>query len=647
MEWGFSYISFLFLLCIFLVYFFVNKKIFFKNYLLTFLNFVTFWLLSLAFVKFIPNNILDKLQYFLFACIVVSGVILCRSFLEGKKFSPLKLFNLYIPTILFGSSLLFTKVVIGNADAIVPIYQMFIFSYVIYFAFLYGRSQSYFKGMYRKQAKYLFSGVFLIYFSELLCFFSMNRFDNEMLGLKFFGAIMFIILNGYSMLHYGFLDLKLLLNRQTVYRIFALIMLSGYFCMTLILEYFKDYLPLINVNFYKILVGLGSGFYYFKYKYKIDNYLDRVFFPSYYRYKKFINVFSERLSTTLDLRDLLDVILESFVYIFKVETAVLFLVDEERKKYHVKAIHGLENPVRGVEFGNKHPLVNWLMQNKDEWVKAMHQYRKRDVDIINDDLLDELHAVVFLPILYDNKLIGFVILGEKQGGIAYSYEELNIMNMMQYEISVSLINAFSYNELKTNYLETVEALAKAIEAKDCMTKGHSERVTELAVAIARRMKCSRDEIETLRYAGLLHDIGKISIDDTVLNKASLLTEEEYSLVKMHPIAGEDILSHIEFFDDVRHIIRQHHERWDGNGYPDKIKGKNILLLSRILQVADSFDAIVSDRSYRDGRGLDDAIRELRRCNGSQFDPAIIECIEKIYRENLLKLDDDKTRFHII
>ncbi|MCO1603597.1 HD-GYP domain-containing protein [Desulfosporosinus nitroreducens] len=181
-----------------------------------------------------------------------------------------------------------------------------------------------------------------------------------------------------------------------------------------------------------------------------------------------------------------------------------------------------------------------------------------------------------------------------------------------------------YIDMRENYLDTVEALVQALEAKDTYTSGHSARVGKLAVAVAEEIKMSEEKIEFLKYAAALHDVGKIGVSEVILNKEGELLEVEWEAIRSHPVIGQTIIKGIKFLFDIGQVVRHHHERFDGKGYPDGIQGEEIPLESRIIAVADTYDAITSDRSYRKGRTHDEAIAELKRVAGSQLDPKIVE-----------------------
>lgn len=174
------------------------------------------------------------------------------------------------------------------------------------------------------------------------------------------------------------------------------------------------------------------------------------------------------------------------------------------------------------------------------------------------------------------------------------------------------------------YLESAQALAATVEAKDPYTRRHSAKVSEYTVGLARRMKLPAEELDSLRTAAMLHDIGKIGIPDAVLRKPGPLTPAEFELIKEHPAMAAGILRHTSFFERERPIVLHHHERFDGRGYPAGLAGEAIPLGARILCVADALDAMLSPRSYKRGYALATVRRELQRCAGHQFDPRIAE-----------------------
>jgi HD superfamily phosphohydrolase YqeK len=181
-----------------------------------------------------------------------------------------------------------------------------------------------------------------------------------------------------------------------------------------------------------------------------------------------------------------------------------------------------------------------------------------------------------------------------------------------------------FAEQQQAYEATVGALCQAVETKDFYTRGHSDRVSRGSVMIAREIGMRGERVEALRYAGMLHDVGKLGVPTKVLQKTGKLTEEEYAAIQLHPMRGLDIVREIGFLDEALAGIMHHHERLDGRGYPMGLAGDEIPEFARVLAVADAFDSMTSTRSYRGARPVDEAVEELRKWSGTQFDPAFVD-----------------------
>jgi putative two-component system response regulator len=186
-------------------------------------------------------------------------------------------------------------------------------------------------------------------------------------------------------------------------------------------------------------------------------------------------------------------------------------------------------------------------------------------------------------------------------------------------------------KIRTSFFNAVTALAYALEAKDVYTSGHSQRVTEISEAIAKHMGLPKETIEKIRLAGLVHDIGKIGVRESVLNKPGSLSEAEFKHVRLHSQTGERILKPIVDDKEILKAVRHHHERYDGWGYPDGLQGERIPLLARIIAVADTFDAMTSERPYRKALTKEEACAEVERCRGTQFDPQAADAFLEVWR----------------
>ena len=199
-------------------------------------------------------------------------------------------------------------------------------------------------------------------------------------------------------------------------------------------------------------------------------------------------------------------------------------------------------------------------------------------------------------------------------------------------------------KLEKAYMESIETLRFTVEAKDPYTKGHSDRVAQYSVLIGKKMGLSEEDQKTLLIGGLFHDIGKIGVPDTILRKPDKLTDEEYSEIKNHPSIGAHILAPATIFREIIPIVKHHHEKYDGKGYPSQLKGDSIPLFARIAAVADTFDAMTSKRTYRDARPIETVIAEIERCKGTQFDPKIADIFLDILRNEYHEIEEIQEKY---
>ena len=203
----------------------------------------------------------------------------------------------------------------------------------------------------------------------------------------------------------------------------------------------------------------------------------------------------------------------------------------------------------------------------------------------------------------------------------------------------------SNKKLENSYMESIEILRYTVEAKDQYTRGHSERVSDYSVLIGEKLGLSESDIHTLKIGGLFHDIGKIGVPDAVLSKPGRLTDEEFEEIKKHPTIGAQILSNATIFDDIIPIVKYHHERYDGRGYPEGLVGEDIPYLARIAAVADTYDAMRSKRPYRDALPIDIVKEEFRKNIGTQFDPDIAALFLDVIKNNYDELAQIESKYY--
>jgi putative nucleotidyltransferase with HDIG domain len=323
------------------------------------------------------------------------------------------------------------------------------------------------------------------------------------------------------------------------------------------------------------------------------------------------------------------------------------IIDSLKVYLHNYTIVGVTDPVEAIErVKNEHfdlMLLDYIMSpfHGDQVVEEIRKFNK-DLYILlltgHKDLVPPLETIRKLDIQgYCEKSDKFdQLLLLIESGLK-SVDQMNIIKQINNELSTSK------ELLEKSYLESIETLRNTVEVKDIYTKGHSDRVSAYSLLIGEKLNLSQEEMKTLKIGALFHDIGKIGIPDGILLKTDKLTEDEYSEIKNHPSIGAHILSDASIFADIIPIVKHHHERYDGRGYPGKLAGNDIPLLARIVAVADTFDAMTSKRSYRQALDFDYTRAEIAKCSGTQFDPSIAKAFLEILdteKDKILKIQNE-------
>ncbi len=245
----------------------------------------------------------------------------------------------------------------------------------------------------------------------------------------------------------------------------------------------------------------------------------------------------------------------------------------------------------------------------------------------------DICSFMSVPLKIQGKVFGIISASIKQSGKRFTEKELYYMSFMTQKAAATIENQALYEHIYSILETTLYAFVKAIEARDPYTEQHSNRVTKIAVLIGKDIGLQRDQIDILKDAGPLHDIGKIGIRDDILLKPGKLTDEEFEKIKEHPDIGANLLGQGGMWEEHQNVIRHHHEKYDGTGYPEGLKKDEIPILARIVSVADAYDAMASDRAYRKKMESEKILRIIKECSGTQFDPEFVNVFLKLHNQN--------------
>lgn len=358
---------------------------------------------------------------------------------------------------------------------------------------------------------------------------------------------------------------------------------------------------------------------------------------------EYLTEFSSLLNSSLDPETVREKALEATCKLLRCQTASLYLVDRAKAELYWETALG--------DVGKE--LKNSVRLPIDDRSIAGYVAMSGESLIINDVANDPRHfkkaakgsfvsqTMICVPLKAKEQVIGVLQAINKLPSAPLKpsrhawpdfYEgDKRLLETLSHQVAIAVENSRLYTEIKQNFFDTVAALAEAIEKKDRYTGGHTKRVVHYSMCIAKYLDLTHEELERIRLGAVLHDVGKIGVEDRILKKESPLDESEWKIMQTHPEQGYDIMRRVEGLKDVIGGMRYHHERWDGTGYPLRLKGEEIPLIARIISVADTYDAIVSTRPYRKGLDPRIAFEEIMKNSGTQFDPRVVTAFTEAFK----------------
>lgn len=303
----------------------------------------------------------------------------------------------------------------------------------------------------------------------------------------------------------------------------------------------------------------------------------------------------------------------------------VLLLDDSKKELLFELTNGKRHrPAERIRLDAGSGIVGWVAHNgRPLIINDTSKDRRFSKDI---DQLAEYpsKSLMCVPLIVRGKTIGVLEVLNKLNGSDFTAEDLEALVAVGSIAGMAIDNTRLHQSVEEGYKRTIMALAAAVDAKDPYTCGHSRRVMEYALTAGKALSLPEEELEVLEYGATLHDIGKIGIPDSILAKPGPLRTEERKIIRQHPLIGASIIQGIPFLEDARELVVHHHERYDGGGYPHGLQGEEIPVVTRLLAVADVFDTLTTNRSYRSPLGNREALDELVRCSGTQFCPAAVD-----------------------
>jgi len=339
------------------------------------------------------------------------------------------------------------------------------------------------------------------------------------------------------------------------------------------------------------------------------------------------------LNSTLDHKEIRRRAMKAATRLMKAEVGSLLLIDEEKGQlYFEVALGGQEDDIKMISLSSGEGIAGWVAQYGEPLVVNSPQKDPRFFKGVDERTEFKTRNIICVPVKVKGKVIGVLEAINKQGKGEFDKEDLFLLTSLADQVAIALDNSRLYQELEEIFFQTAASLADAIEKRDPYTGGHTKRVTLYSESIAKYLQLKPLERKWLKITSVLHDIGKIGVEDHILKKPERLSLEEFDVIKRHSMMGVEIIEHIRQLRESIPGVKYHHEYVNGKGYPDGLRGEEIPILARIVAVADTYDAMTTDRPYRKAMEEVAAIEELKRCSGTQFDRGVVDAFIQAFQK---------------
>jgi putative nucleotidyltransferase with HDIG domain len=496
----------------------------------------------------------------------------------------------------------------------------------------------------RVRDEYIITGIAAMFIGATTDF--LPALGVNMYPLGIIGIILFCLIATIAMLRYNLLEMKVVLRKGATYSLASLLIFGVFSSLIYLLSFFfQSFLSPGALAITIVTVFIAASLFQPVLS-RLQHTVDRWFFRERYYHIQTLKKFTQETKGDLNLEQLSSSLVEAVANGMQSQGVYLLLPSPATGNYATYGYSGRKSQGR-LHFSGSSPLVSAMKQrdnivdyNDMEAIPSLISLTSRDRQILENNGIELL-----VPLKSDGHLAAMLFLSNKITHEPFSNEERRLLRMVSAEVAINIDNANLYENMKRDHSElqkamdgVIHAMSLVVGSRDPYTAGHQRRVAQLARAIAKEMGLSEWQTMGIYIAGLLHDVGKISVPSEILSKPGKINATEFSIIKNHCQVGYEILQKIDFPWPVTRAILQHHERMDGSGYPEGLSGKDIVLEARIVGVADVVEAMSSHRPYRPALGLRSALEEVSRESGVLYDSDVVEACLRLLNGNEPEFD---------